>query len=122
MTAAERHDLETPPSIVHDGLPEVLSLTAEQRGAAGRGFGQDHIGIGEPVSLRLALGPHDPDKTAESRRHRVEKVAFEVCHRINRTTPVTTPALVTLALLAVDDRALTLTEIQGVVEYEEAAQ
>ena len=120
-----------PTSIVYDGLPEVSSLTAEQRGAAkkaetigwlldyprstGRGFGKIHIGIGEPVSLRLALGPRDANETAESRRHRVEKVAFEVCHRINRATPVTTTALVTLALLAVDDRALTLTEIQGVV-------
>jgi glycerol-3-phosphate O-acyltransferase len=120
-----------PMSIVYDGLPEVSSLTAEQRGGAkkaetigwllnyprstGGGFGKVHIGIGEPVSLRNALGRRDADETTESRRHRVEKVAFEVCHRINGATPVTTTALVTLALLAVDDRALTLTEIEGVV-------
>ena len=119
-----------PVSIVYDGLAEVSSLTAEQRGAAkkvesiswllkyprstGRGFGNVHVGIGEPLSLREALGPR-VKATGEARRHRVEKVAFEVCHRINRATPVTSTALVTLALLGVDDRALTLSEIDAVL-------
>jgi len=117
-----------PMSIVYDGLPEVVSLTAEQRGAAkkpesiawllqypratGKGFGKVHVCIGEPLSLRTALGIGED----ESKRHRVEKVAFEVCHRINRATPITATALVTLALLGVDDRALTLTEIEVVVD------
>jgi glycerol-3-phosphate O-acyltransferase len=120
-----------PVSIVYDGLPEVASLTAEQRGtekksesiswllnyprSTGRGFGKVHVGIGEPVSLRQALGPRQPDANGEGRRHRVERVAFEVCHRINRATPVTSTALVTLALLGVDDRALTLGDIEAVV-------
>jgi glycerol-3-phosphate O-acyltransferase len=120
-----------PMSIVYDGLPEVSSLTAEQQGSAkkpesirwllnyprstGRGFGQVHVGIGEPLSLRQALGPREADENGETRRRRVEKVAFEVCHRINRATPVTPTALVTLALLGVDDRALTLAEIEAVL-------
>ena len=120
-----------PMSIVYDGLPEVSSLTAEQRGAAkkaetiswllnyprstGRGFGKVHIGVGEPLSLREALGARETETDDEARRHRVQKVAFEVCHRINRSTPVTSTALVTLALLGVDDRALTLGDIEAVV-------
>ncbi|MFY1621030.1 glycerol-3-phosphate 1-O-acyltransferase, partial [Micromonospora sp. WMMD736] len=119
-----------PMSILYDGLPEVSSLTAEQRGGAkkpesitwllnyprstGRGFGRVHVGIGEPLSLRQALGPGE-EGNGEARRHRVEKVAFEVCHRINQATPVTATALVTLALLGVDDRALTLSEIEAIV-------
>jgi glycerol-3-phosphate O-acyltransferase len=121
-----------PMSIVYDGLPEVSSLTAEQRGAAkkaetiawllsyprstGRGFGNVHVGVGEPLSLREALGPRENPDNGDARRHRVEKVAFEVCHRINRATPVTSTALVTFALLGVDDRALTLAEIEAVAE------
>jgi len=120
-----------PMSIVYDGLPEVSSLAAEQRGAAkkpesiawllnyprstGHGFGQVHVCIGEPLSLGRALGGWDGAGSSEDRRRRVEKVAFEVCHRINRATPVTMTALVTLALLGVDDRALTLPEIEAVV-------
>jgi glycerol-3-phosphate O-acyltransferase len=116
-------------SIVYDGLPEVSSLTSEQRGGAkkperitwllnypratGRGFGKVHVCVGEPLSLRGALGP-GPEGNDEVRRRRVEKVAFEVCHRINRATPVTPTALVTLALLGLDDRALTLSEIQAI--------
>jgi glycerol-3-phosphate O-acyltransferase len=119
-----------PVSIVYDGLPEVASLTAEQRGAAkksesiswllnyprstGRGFGKVHVSVGQPLSLREAIGPRI-DGDGEARRHRVEKVAFEVCHRINRATPVTSTALVTLALLGVDDRALTLGDVRAVV-------
>jgi glycerol-3-phosphate O-acyltransferase len=113
-----------PVSLVYDGLPEVWALTAEQQGAAkkpesvawllsyprstGRGFGSVHLGLGEPLSLRSALGA----EAGETRRRRVEKVAFEVCHRINRVTPVTPTALVTLALLGVDDHALTRDEIR----------
>jgi glycerol-3-phosphate O-acyltransferase len=119
-----------PMSIVYDGLPEVSSLASEQRGdakkperitwllnyprATGRGFGKVHMCIGEPLSLREALGP-GPEGNDEARRHRVEKVAFEVCHHINRATPVTPTALVTLALLDLDDRALTLSEIQAIL-------
>ena len=119
-----------PVSIVYDGLPEVSSLTAEQRGTAkkaesamwllnyprstGKGFGKVHVGIGEPLSLRQALG-RQTGANGDTRRHRVEKVAFEVCHRINRATPVTSTALITLALLGVDDRALTLADIGAVL-------
>jgi glycerol-3-phosphate O-acyltransferase len=38
----------------------------------------------------------------------LDKIVFEVFQRINRITPVTAPALVTLALLGVHDHALTL--------------
>jgi len=124
-----------PTSIVYDGLPEVTSLISEQQGstkkpetiswllnyprATGHGFGQVHLCIGEPLSLRRALATADAAPAAlepRQRRLRVEKVAFEVCHRINRATPVTQTALVTLALLGVDDRALTLPELRRVIE------
>ena len=45
----------------------------------------------------------------------VEKVAFEVCHRINGATPITPTSLVTLALLGLEDRALTLAEVRSIL-------
>jgi glycerol-3-phosphate O-acyltransferase len=116
-----------PISIVYDVLPEVWSLTSEQRGMtkkaetpawlvkyprlAGRGYGKLHVNVGEPLSLRRALS----EDALEMQRLRVEKVAFEVCHRIDRATLITPTALLTLALLGVGDRALTLEELRAVV-------
>ncbi len=88
-----------PTSIVYDQLYEVGDMAAEEHGAPktpeslswlvgyaraqGRGFGKVRVQFGEPLSLREAL--------SESREHEhpVERVAFEVCHRINRATPIT---------------------------------
>jgi glycerol-3-phosphate O-acyltransferase len=111
-----------PTSIVYDQLYEVGDMAAEEHGAPktpeslswlvgyaraqGRGFGKVRVQFGEPLSLDDAL--------SESREHghAVERVAFEVCHRINRATPITETALVTLALLGAEDRALTLPQIK----------
>jgi glycerol-3-phosphate O-acyltransferase len=110
-----------PTSIVYDQLYEVEAMAAEEHGAPktpeslswlvgyaraqGRGFGKVRIEFGEPLSLREAL--------TEGDEHSVERVAFEVCHRINRATPITETALVTLALLGTEDRALTLEEVRA---------
>jgi glycerol-3-phosphate O-acyltransferase len=114
-----------PCALVYDSLDEVRSLIAEQQGLAkapetaawlvnyprvsARGRGEIHLRFGEPLSLREAVG-HGRRRVE---RNRVEKVAFEVCHRINRATPVTPTALVMLALLAVEDRALTLEQVRS---------
>jgi glycerol-3-phosphate O-acyltransferase len=110
-----------PTSIVYDQLYEVGAMAAEEHGAAktpesfgwlvgyaraqGRGFGKVRVSFGEPLSLREALD-------AAAGEHAVERVAFEVCHRINQATPITATALVALALLGVEDRALTLEEVR----------
>jgi glycerol-3-phosphate O-acyltransferase len=46
-------------------------------------------------------------------RAAVPKVAFEVCHRINRVTPVTAAAVATLVLLEHSDRALTEAQMRA---------
>jgi glycerol-3-phosphate O-acyltransferase len=105
-----------PVSIVYDHLHEVGAMAAEAHGAKkqaeglgwivnygraqGRGFGAVHVSFAEPLSLRQAL---DADGT-------VPKVAFEVLHRINRVTPITASAMIALALMGGDDRALTYEE------------
>lgn len=116
-----------PVSIVYDQLYEVGAMAAEEHGAQkkaeslgwlvryarsqGRGFGKVHLRFGEPLSLRKALAEDGS----------VPKTAFEVCHRINRATPVTPMALVTLGLLGTEDRAVTIEEgrsfLRPLIEY-----
>jgi glycerol-3-phosphate O-acyltransferase len=116
-----------PVSITYDQLREVSAMAAEQVGVPKKGeglawlaryakaqlspIGTAHVRFGEPISLRAALA-REPD----DRRLAVQKVAFEVAVGINRVTPVVATALVTLALLGVRDRALTLGQVQRVLE------
>ncbi len=131
-----------PVAITYDQLREVSAMAAEQAGAAkkaeGLGWlaayargqlariGTVHVRFAEPISLHAALPPGGPDGDSASLdpaappkdawRLALQKVAFEVAVRINRVTPVTATALVTLALLGVRDRALTLGQVRGVLE------
>ena len=121
-----------PVAITYDQLREVSAMAAEQAGAAkkaeGLGWlaayargqlariGTVHVRFAEPVSLRAALPPGGPVGDKDAWRLALQKVAFEVAVRINRVTPVTATALVTLALLGVRDRALTLGQVRGVLE------
>jgi glycerol-3-phosphate O-acyltransferase len=78
--------------------------------------GSVRVRFGEPLSLREGLERFRPSGSADGgSRLAMQKVAFEVCVRINRATPVTAISLVTLALLGVRDRALTLDEVQRLV-------
>jgi glycerol-3-phosphate O-acyltransferase len=120
-------------------------LAAYARGQFTR-IGTVHVRFAEPISLRAAMpadgldgesaspgpatppkaspGPATPPKASpgpatppkDAWRLALQKVAFEVAVRINGVTPVTATALVTLALLGVRDRALTLGQVRGVLE------
>jgi glycerol-3-phosphate O-acyltransferase len=114
-----------PVSITYDQLREVSAMAAEQVGAPKKGegvawlaryaraqlspVGSAYVRFAEPISLRGALAA-DPD-----RRLALQKAAFEVAVGINRVTPVVATALVTLALLGVRDRALTLAQVRQVL-------
>ena len=117
-----------PVSITYDQLREVAAMAAEQAGAAKQGegitwlaryakaqlrqIGTAQVRFAEPISLRAAL-EGSPD--GAQRRLALQKVAFEVAVGINRVTPVMATALVTLALLGVRDRALTLGQVRRVL-------
>jgi glycerol-3-phosphate O-acyltransferase len=121
-----------PVAITYDQLREVSAMAAEQGGAAkkteGLGWlasyakgqltriGTVHVRFAEPLSLRAALEAGGAGDGPDARRLALQKMAFEVAVRINRVTPVTATALVTLALLGVRDRALTLGQVRGVLE------
>ncbi|MFD6897470.1 glycerol-3-phosphate 1-O-acyltransferase [Rhodococcus sp. NPDC060086] len=132
-----------PVSITYEGLAEVAAVAAEQTGAPKRPeglrwlasyarsqqrtAGNVYVRFGTPLSMRAQLaaggdpdlsGSPDTDDSAAGeslRRRAMQKVAFEVAVGINRNTPVTVNSLVTLALLGVRDRALTLDEVRAVI-------
>jgi glycerol-3-phosphate O-acyltransferase len=117
-----------PVSIAYDQIQDVGSYVAEQRGAEKeaegfrwflrmvrglhRRYGRIHIRFGAPLSLRATLGSPQVGSAPNPEEQSIElqKLAFEVAHRINRATPITPTSLVTLALLGAGDRALTLEE------------
>lgn len=116
--------LLVPVSTTYDQMHEIGVMAAEEAGApkakenllwlAGYARAQrNHIGtayvrFGEPLSLKEALARADAEGGG---KWTVAKIAFEVFQRINRCTPVTAHALVTLVLLGGSDRALTLADV-----------
>jgi glycerol-3-phosphate O-acyltransferase len=124
-----------PVSIAYDQIQDVGEYVAEQRGAKKqresfgwflgmvrrlrRRYGSIHIRLGEPLSLAKTIGP--PDPAAEPRDDEenlaLQKLAFEMSVRINRVTPITPTSLVTLALLGMHDRAVTVDETVAALRY-----
>jgi glycerol-3-phosphate O-acyltransferase len=121
-SSGARNVLLVPMSIAYDSLPEVQEMAAESRGQRkrpedirwlvqfarrqARGGGAVYIDFGEPLSLAARLDELERDHAG----HEVERVALDVCNRINRVTPILPGAAVTIALLAAD-RALTLDQV-----------
>lgn len=117
-----------PVSIVYDQLHEVGLMTAEARGGVKRPedlrwlfrlarqqrdrLGRAYLDFGEPLPLRQRLAELRTDEQHSG--YEVERVALDVSHRINRATPVTSTAVVSLAMLGAD-RALTLAEVLATV-------
>jgi len=123
-----------PVSIAYDQISDVEDYAAEQRGAAKdaesfgwfvrfvrrlrRRYGSIHIAFGEPLSLSKAVGPPDPDARHDPDEEslQLQKLAFEVCVRINRVTPITPTSLVTMALLGAGGQAQTVPEVMQRLE------
>jgi glycerol-3-phosphate O-acyltransferase len=118
-----------PVSIAYDQIQDVGEYAAEQRGAVKqreslgwfvgvlrrmrRRYGNIHFRFGEPLSLADAMGRPDPNAppNPDENSLAVQKLAFEVCVRINRVTPITESSLVTLAMLGSGFRALSAEEV-----------
>lgn len=129
VTEADGVDaLIVPVSIVYDQLHEVSMMTSEAKGAQKRPedlrwlykfareqrhrLGRAYVDFGEPISLRERMAELNADETTA--RNAIERIALESCHRINRATPVTATAIVSMAILG-EDRALSLAQVQATV-------
>jgi glycerol-3-phosphate O-acyltransferase len=120
-----------PAAIAYDQISDVGDYAREARGGAkeaegfrwflrvlrraGHDYGNIHVRFGEPVFLSRSLGPPDPlaEPDPNEQNLALQKLAFEVCVRINRATPITPTSLVALALLGRSDRALSAPEMVG---------
>jgi glycerol-3-phosphate O-acyltransferase len=117
-----------PTSIVYDQLHEVEAMTTEAYGAAkrpedlrflirlarqqGERLGRAYLDFGEPLPLRKRLEEMRADESGTGTE--IERIALDVEHRINRATPVTPTAVVSLALLGAD-RSLSISEVLATV-------
>jgi glycerol-3-phosphate O-acyltransferase len=122
--------LAVPVSILFDQLPlhEVQLMTEESRGlpkkpenarwllSYARGLrhrlGRIYINFGSPVPLYERMAALRAEGLSD--RQVVERIALEICHRLNQATPVTATAAVCVAMLG-EDRALTLDEVCATV-------
>jgi glycerol-3-phosphate O-acyltransferase len=117
-----------PVSIIYDQLEEVAEMTAESRGAVkhaeglrwlvdyarrqSRPSGRIQVRFGEPIAVTPTLRSH---RAQENPRLALAKLAFDICTGINRATPITRTGTLTLAMLGVDGRSLTLAEASELV-------
>ncbi|MDJ0394595.1 glycerol-3-phosphate 1-O-acyltransferase [Rhodococcus sp. G-MC3] len=129
VDALENSDAEdvylVPTSITYDRLHEVGAMAAESHGAQkqaegirmaigyiraqGKLRGNVYLTFGEPISVKSIVDESNDKRVA------VQKVAITVSHAINDTTPVTPAALVTMALLGIEDRALNVHEMWAII-------
>ncbi len=129
VEAADAAPLLVPVSIMYDQIPadEIARMAAEARGAAKQAEnvrwlvryasglkerrGRIYVDFGVPVDLRERMRELHEESVTENV---VERVALDVCHRLNEATPITPTAAICVAMLA-QDRALTLDEVLATV-------
>jgi glycerol-3-phosphate O-acyltransferase len=122
--------LAIPVSILFDQLPlhEVKLMVEESRGlpkrpenarwlfSYARGLrhrlGRIYINFGTPVPLYERMVALRAEGLTD--RQVVERIALDICHRLNQATPVSATAAVSVAMLGAD-RALTLDEVCATV-------
>lgn len=112
------HVKYVPVSISYDLIPDVPAMTAEVQGGKkeseslsgmvkyfrrmGKEFGQVAIRFGDPVQVTAdtAVPAIDAYDQATPDQRKLQKLAFELIHGINRITPITTTSLVCTSLLS----------------------
>lgn len=119
--------LLVPVAISFDQIPEIDDYIAMQRGLPKRKeslrwfidyiagmkakFGKIYVRFAEPVALSTSAHVADAMLAADADRARVQKLAFEVCSRIEHAKPINATDLVTLVLLAANNRSLDTDQI-----------
>jgi len=108
-----------PVSVVYDLIPDVIDMAAQEAGSAKKPeslswffrylknldgpFGNIHVRFGD--AMALSDTPDAPDLEPDGQpggeqQIEIQKLAFEVCYRINEITPATMTSLVLLVLLS----------------------
>lgn len=137
LVDAFKHDAEedvllVPVFVGYDQQYEVDAISAEEQGgtkdpesakwlvkfarAQTVRRGRAHLRFGEPLSLREALAESRASDDERDARLAVPKIAFEVCHRINKVTPIMPSALLLFPMLDNEGRALTAPQGRVILE------
>jgi glycerol-3-phosphate O-acyltransferase len=102
-----------------ESFTRLVSYARAQRTRYSRG--DIHVAFGEPISVRehltreLAVAADGFDPVGAAGALPLQKLAFEVAVHINTATPISPPALITMALLWAD-RALTVDQLLALSE------
>ncbi len=121
--------LLVPVAISFDQVPEIDDYIAMQRGLPKRKeslkwfidyiagmkakYGKIYVRFAEPVALSTTVPVADAMLVADADKAHVQKLAFEVCSRIEHAKPINATDLVTLVLLAANDRSLESGQIEA---------
>ena len=83
-----------------------------------RNYGKIYVRFPEAVSMRQYLGAPDSETATDpaAKRLAMQKMAIEVCWRIQRATPISASSLVSAVLLTTKGRALTLRQLHHTVQ------
>ena len=76
-------------------------------------YGKIYVRFAEPVALSDTVPVSEAMLTSDAGRAQVQKLAFEVCSRIENAKPINPTDLVTLVLLAAQGRGLDCAQIAG---------
>ena len=131
-----------PVSTVYDLIPDVQDMTEEGRGKnkkqeslmwfvnylrkMGDGYGKISLRFGEPVSRTGEIEAELPGQIdQESDKYKLPRFAFQLVHRINQITPVTTASLICTTLLSKFAEAKPniesdVVELMGLIEMHKA--
>ncbi len=121
--------LLVPVAISFDQIPEIGDYVAMQRGLPKRqeslrwfidyiagmrtAHGRIYVRFAEPVALSETVPVSEAMVSSAPERGQVQKLAFAVCNRIEHAMPITATDLVTLVLLAANNRALDAGQIHA---------
>jgi glycerol-3-phosphate O-acyltransferase len=120
--------LFVPVAISFDQIPEMDDYIAMQHGVPKRkeslkwfidyiagmksNYGKVYVRFAEPISLSESV-PVSNNPDASDNDSQGQKLAFEICNRIEHIIPITLTDLVTLVLLAANGRALDAEQIRN---------
>lgn len=122
-----------PVSITYDRVTEERAHKREMEGGAKvqesalgvlrafkvlfRSFGKVHVRMADPIELRTLLGQTlgEGERSLDTKKLGVQKAAFEVCHRINTVTPLTSFGVVCTLLLSKPGAAMSRSDFENLL-------
>ena len=100
-----------------DKVPESFSGLFKATKVLLKNFGKVHVRIGDPIAIEdwAAKEVGEDKQSTNINRLAVQKLAFEICHRINAASPITSVGIVCATMLLKPDAKWTRSEFEIVL-------